>query len=289
MSESTSYDPNFQSSADVPFARRTSWGAILAASAIALAVQIVLNLLGVGIGAAIVNPAGSQNAPGLAASLSGAAWFIGSGLVAAFVGGYVASRLSGSISTAIGILHGLAAWAVSTLIVVYLLTTSIGAVVGGAFNGATELLSGAGKTVQTAAVGAAPAIGNMSNPMGVIEQQIRDSGNDPQALRQAAVVSVQAVLTGDPAKADEARTRAADALARAQNIPADQAKNEVAQYEQQYHQAVDSAKAQAVQAASATAKIVSAGAFAACVSLILAIVASAIGAALAAAANRDQY
>lgn len=289
MSESVSYSTSFPSSADVPFVRRTSWGAILAASAIALAVQIVLNLLGVGIGAAIVNPASSQDAPGLTASLSGAAWFIGSGLLASFVGGYIASRLSGSISTTVGILHGLAAWAVSTLIVIYLLTTSVGAVVGGAFNGATELLSGAGKTVQTAAVGAAPAISSLPNPIDAIDQQIRNSGNDPQALRQAAIVSVQAVLTGDPAKADEARTRAADALARAQNIPADQAKNEVAQYEQQYHQAVDAAKAKAIQAASVTAKVVSAGAFVAFISLVLAIVASSIGAALAATANRNQY
>ncbi|NTF44982.1 PhnA-like protein [Agrobacterium rhizogenes] len=284
-----SYNTSYPSSADMPFMRRTSWGAILAASAIALAVQIVLNLLGVGIGAAIVNPGNSQSAPGLAASISGAAWFIVSGLLAAFVGGYVASRLSGTISTAVGVLHGIAAWAVSTLIVVYLLTTSVGAVVGGAFNGATELLSGAGKTVQTAAVSAAPAIGNMPNPMDAIEQQIRDTGNDPQALRQAAISSVQAVLTGDPAKADEARTRAADALARAQNIPADQAKNEVAQYEQQYHQAVDAAKAKAIQAASVTAKIVSTGAFVACISLVLAIGASWIGAAWAAASNRNQY
>ncbi|MGV1757064.1 PhnA-like protein [Rhizobium sp. A22-96] len=284
-----SYNTSYPTSADMPFMRRTSWGAILAASAIALAVQIVLNLLGVGIGAAIVNPSNSQSAPGLAASISGAAWFIVSGLLAAFVGGYVASRLSGTISTAVGVLHGIAAWAVSTLIVVYLLTTSVGAVVGGAFNGATELLSGAGKTVQTAAVSAAPAIGNMPSPMDAIEQQIRNTGNDPQALRQAAISSVQAVLTGDPAKADEARARAADALARAQNIPADQAKNEVAQYEQQYHQAVDAAKAKAIQAASVTAKIVSTGAFVACISLVLAIAASWIGAAWAAASNRNQY
>jgi len=289
VSESVSYNTSYPSSAGPPLMRRTSWGAILAASVIALAVQIVLNLLGVGIGAAIVNPGSSQNVPGLAASVSGAAWFIVSGLLAAFVGGYVASRLSGSISTTIGVLHGIAAWAVSTLIVVYLLTTSVGAVVGGAFNGASELLSGAGKSVQTAAVGAAPAIGNLPNPIDAIGQQIRDTGNDPQALRQAAITSVQAVLTGDPAKADEARTRAADALARAQNIPADQAKNEVAQYEQQYHQAVDTAKAGAIQAASVTAKVVSTGAFVACISLVLAIAASWIGAAWAAAANRNQY
>ncbi|MBN8952627.1 MULTISPECIES: hypothetical protein [unclassified Rhizobium] len=286
MSESVSYNNGFSSFPDAVPLRQASLSAILAASATALGVQIVLNLLGVGIGAAIADPASGQNAPGLAASLSGAAWFIGSGLLASFVGGYAASRLSGSISTAIGILHGAAAWAVSTLLVVYLLTTSAGAVVGGAFNGVTELLSGAGKTAQAAAM---PAIGKISNPIDTITQQIRNSGNDPQELRQAAVVSVQAVLTGDPSKADEARARAADALARAQNIPADQAKNEVAQYELQYHQAVDAAKAKALQAASVTAKVISVGAFVACISLVLAIVASCIGAALGASANRNQY
>ena len=285
MSESVSYNPPFTTSEDMPIMRRTSWGAILAASAVALAVQIVLNLLGIGIGAAIVNPGGGQNAPSLTASLSGAAWFIGSGLIASFVGGYIASRLSRSISTTIGSLHGIASWAVSTLIVIYLLTTSIGTVVGGAFSGVTELLSGAGKTVHTVAVGAAPAMGNMPNPIDAIEEQIRNSGNDPQALRQAAAV----LLTGDPAKADEARARAADALARAQNIPVDQAKNEVAQYEQQYHQAIDKAKAQAVQAAAIAAKLVSAGAFVACFALVLAIAAAWVGAIWAAAANRDGY
>ncbi len=289
MSESVSYNPPFTTSEDMPIMRRTSWGAILAASAVALAVQIVLNLLGIGIGAAIVNPGGGQNSPGLAASLSGAAWFIGSGLIASFVGGYIASRLSRSISTTIGSMHGIASWAVSTLIVIYLLTTSIGTVVGGAFSGVTELLSGAGKTVQTVAVGAAPAMGSIPNPIDTIEEQIRNSGNDPQALRQAAAVSVQAVLTGDPAKADEARARAADALARAQNIPVDQAKNEVAQYEQQYQQAIDKAKAQAVQAAAVAAKLVSAGAFVACFALVLAIAAAWVGAIWAAAANRDEY
>lgn len=289
MSESVSYNTSFLSSADTPFLRRTSWGAILAACAITLALQIALNLLGIGIGAAVVDPGSVRTVSGLAASLSGAAWFIGSGIVASFVGGYVASRLSGAISTTIAALHGLAAWAVSMLIVVYLLTTSIGAVVGGAFHGATELLSGAGKAAQTAVASAAPVVGNMSNPIDAITQQIRESGNDPQALRQAAIVAVQAVLTGDPAKADDARNRAADALARAQNIPSDQARNEVAQYEQQYRQSLDAAKAQAAEAASATAKVVSAGAFTAVISLALAVVASWIGAALAAAANRNQY
>ena len=65
---------------------------------------------------------------------------------------------------------------------------------------------------------------------------------------------------GDQAQAQAARERAAQALARAQNIPEDQAPAQVRQYEQQYRQAVGQAKEQATQAAGAAAKAVSRGA-----------------------------
>jgi len=42
---------------------KVSWGAIFAGVAIALAVQFLLNLLGVGIGAAVLDPATSDNQP----------------------------------------------------------------------------------------------------------------------------------------------------------------------------------------------------------------------------------
>src|SRR5215813_9811557 len=40
---------------------RVSWGAVLAGVAVALAVQLILNLLGIGLGAATFDPAGSNN------------------------------------------------------------------------------------------------------------------------------------------------------------------------------------------------------------------------------------
>ncbi len=256
-----------------------SWGAVFAAVAVALSVQVLLNLLGVGIGASVIDPATSDNPSAGAFSTVGVIWFVVAGVVASFIGGYIASRLSGRPVKSTGGYHGLTSWAVTTLLVLYLLSTSVGAVVGGAFGGLSSMLGGLGRTAATTATAAAPVVANIDNPFSGIEQQIRSltGGNDPQALRDAAVAAVQAAVSGDETKAEDARNRAADALARAQNIPLDQAKSQVAQYEAQYRQTVETAKQNAVATAEAATKIVAGGAILAFVALLLGAVASWFG------------
>ncbi|UHS61552.1 PhnA-like protein [Agrobacterium vaccinii] len=256
-----------------------SWGSIFAGVAIALSLHLLLNLLGLAIGAGVIDPA--QNDTPTAASLSTGSviWVIVSGIIAAFIGAYVASRLSGRVVRSTGALHGLASWAVTTLIVFYLLTTSVGALVGGAFTGVTSVFSGAGSTIATAATAAAPSLATANNPMSTIEQRIREAsgGNDPQALRDAAVSAMRAALTGDQAQADDARNRAADALARAQGIPVDQARQQVTDYENQYKQAVEQAKKTATEAAQATATGVSTAAYVAFGALLIGAIAALFG------------
>lgn len=257
---------------------KVSWGAIFAGVAIALAVQFLLNLLGVGIGAAVLDPATSDNPDASTFSIGGGIWFVLAGIIAAFLGGYVSSRLSGRPSNSTGGYHGLTTWAVTTLVVLYLLTTSLGALVGGAFNGLTSIVSGVGQTAATAATTAAPALANSANPLAGIEQQIRSStGNDPQALQSAAVSSVQALVTGDQAKADEARARAADAVAKAQGIPVDQARTQVGQYEKTYRDNMAAAKQQAIEAAQTATAAVSAGSILGFIALALGAIAGWFG------------
>jgi hypothetical protein len=85
---------------------------------------------------------------------------------------------------------------------------------------------------------------------------------------------VRAALTGDPAKAEEARDYAADALAKAQNISIDQAKQRVAQYEQQYKDALAQVKQQATEAAQVAATAFFAGAFLAFIALAVGAIAA---------------
>ena len=188
---------------------RVSWGAIFAGVVVALVVQVLLTMLGVGIGVATLDPGAGDNPAVSTFSIATGIWYVLSGIIAAFAGGYIAARMSGKTVATTGALHGLTSWAFTTLLVLYLLSTAVGGIVGGAFNGITSAVGGLGQTV---AQTAAPIIAE-ANPLDAIENQVRASGNDPEALNAAATNAIRALVTGDEAGADEARGQAAQALA----------------------------------------------------------------------------
>ena len=260
-----------------------SWGAVLAGVMVALVTQLILNLIGIGIGAASFDPAAGTSPSASSFSLAAGVWWAVSGILAALAGGYTAGRMSGHTTDTAGAWHGVTAWAVTTLVVFYLLSTSVGAIVGGAFRTFGSVAGGAGQvvgaTAQSAAQVAAPALAKSGDPFSSIDQAIRaaSGGNDPAALREAAASTMRALVTGDVSKADEARERATQALAKAQNIPVEQARTQVAQYEQQYRQTVDQAKRQAVAAADATATALTRGALFGAIALLLGAIAGWIG------------
>jgi len=262
---------------------QVSWGAIFAGATTALVAQVILNMLGVGIGLSSVGMNAADNPAASTLSMSAGVWFVASGIVASLIGGFLAGRLSGKPVGGAAGLHGLVSWSVTTLVVLYLLTSAVGGIVGGAFNGVATTLGGAGNlvggTVQTAAQAAAPSLSKITNPLDGIESTVRQqaSGQDPQAARDAAVAAVRAVLTGDPAQKQQAETRAADALAKAQGIPVDQAKQQIQDYEKQYDQAVATAKQKAEAAAVAAKSAATQGAFYAALALILGALAAFLG------------
>ena len=181
----------------------------------------------------------------------------------------------------------------TTLVVLYLLTSAVGGLVGGAFSGVTSTLGGAGSlvggTVQTAAQAAAPSLSKISNPLDGIESTVRQqaAGQDPQAARDAAVAAVRALLTGDPAQKAQAENRAADALAKAQGIPADQAKTQIQDYEKQYDAGASPTAKQKAEAAAVAAKSAATqGAFYGALALILGALAGFFGGRLGAPKRR---
>jgi hypothetical protein len=257
---------------------RVSWGAILAGVATALVTQLILNMIGIGVGASTLNPLTSDNPAASSFSVGAGIWWALSGIIAAFAGGYVASRLSGRPKASTGGWHGLTSWAATTLLVFYLLSTAVGSLVGGAFSTVSGALGGLGHTAGTAVQAAAPALATSADPFSSIERSVRGStGNDPAALRDDAVAAARDLLTGDPAKANDARERAAQTLARSQNIPLDDARNRVAGYERQYREAVATAKQKAAEAADTAAKAVSRGALLGSLALLLGALAAWFG------------
>ena len=251
-----------------------SWGAVFAGAAFALVSQVILNMIGLGIGLSTVDPTGNGTPTAGSLSTGAGIWFVVSGILASAAGGYLAGRLSGKPSNKTTGYHGLIAWSVSTLVVVYLLSSAVGGVVSGASSAVSSTLGGAGNLVggsaKTAAQAAAPSLPGMDNPFSNIEGQIRSgTGNDPEALKNAAVSAMRAAVTGDAAQQKDAGEKAAQALAKAQGIPVEQARTQVAQYTQQFNDTVAKTKEQAKQAADATARAASQGAFYGALALIL--------------------
>lgn len=257
---------------------RISWGAVFA-GVVVLVVQLLLSMLGIGVGVATLNPGTADNPAVSTFSIAAGIWYVVSGIIASFVGGYIAGRLSGRPVKSTASIHGLTTWAAATLVIFYLLTTALGGIIGGVFSGISSAVGGLGQAAGTVAKTAAPSLANASDPLGAIEQQLRQAtgGNDPAALRDAAISAMRASLTGDQAQAKDAQERAAQALSRAENISIEDARTRIGQYEQQYHQAVDRAKQEATKAADAAAKLISRGALFGFIALVLGAIAAWFG------------
>lgn len=254
---------------------RVSWAAVLAGVVVSLVTQLLLNMLGLGIGLSTLDPGTGDNPAASSFSIGAAIWWTISGIIAAFIGGYVAGRLSGRPKESTTGWHGITSWAVTTLLIFYLLTSTVGAVLGGAFRTVGDAVGG---LTQTAATAAAPALAE-ADPFSGIENQVRaaSGGQDPAALRDAAISAVRAAVTGTEAEAEAARARAAETLARAQGVPVEQARTQVDQYVQQYQQTVDQVQQQATEAADTAASVASTAALFGFIALVLGGIASWLG------------
>lgn len=94
-----------------------TWSAVLAGVFASLVVQILLTMLGFGVGLLAVDVPTAQSAPA-GAGWAAFVWWAVSGIIAAFVGGAVAAANSPD-QTGLGrVGHALAAWAVATVVVV---------------------------------------------------------------------------------------------------------------------------------------------------------------------------
>ncbi len=108
------------------------WSAVFAGGAVGLSLQTVLTLAGLGFGAWAIDLHDVNPAEGI--PVGAAVWTGLSILLSAFVGGYLTARISGSAERGDGVYHGVVVWAVNWLVFVWLTTTAMAPVIGGAFS-----------------------------------------------------------------------------------------------------------------------------------------------------------
>jgi hypothetical protein len=94
-----------------------TWSAVLAGVFASLVVQILLTMLGIGIGLLSIDIPTASSAPATA-GWAAFVWWAVSGIIAAFIGGAVAAANSPDQTGFGRVGHALASWAVATVVVV---------------------------------------------------------------------------------------------------------------------------------------------------------------------------
>lgn len=128
----------------------TSWGAVIAGGVAAAAATLVLMLVGSGLGLTMVSPFSNEGVSAGTFTTSTAIWLVITQWLAALLGGYLAGRLRTKWvnlhtdevffrDTA----HGFLAWALATLLVAGLLSSTIAAMVGTGVQAVSSVAAGA--------------------------------------------------------------------------------------------------------------------------------------------------
>lgn len=193
--------------------KRISWAAVFGGVVTAMVTQLLLSVLGVGIGAGSVDPAAEVD-PVSGLGIGAAVWFAISGIISMFAGGWMAGRLAGIPRNIDGALHGVLTWGLTTLLAVYLLTTAVGGLLSGAAGLLGKGISAAGQGAQS---GAGGSVGNFLRQSGVpvdaYKQRAQEAVGDaagtardlsqnpqgPQAQRMRAQAGQNARQTADTA------------------------------------------------------------------------------------------
>lgn len=190
-----------------------SWGSVFAGVLIAIVIQLALSLLGLGIGLSTVDPK-TEADPTAGLGIGTAIWYIITSLLALFAGGWIAARLAPTRRLFDGIIHGLLAWSLVTLLTLYFLTTTIGSILGGVGRLVGNTLGVVGNAAGQGIQAAAPAV----------KDALQDQGIDLSSLKQEATTLLR--QTGKPGLQPEALSNQVDAAGnQVKNAAGDAASN----------------------------------------------------------------
>lgn len=267
-----------------------SWSAIVAGAVSAAALTIVLMLLGSGLGLTMVSPWTNQGVGITTFAVSAAIWMIVIQWLSSALGGYMTGRLR---ARWVGVhtdetffrdtAHGLLAWALATLLVVYIASSGLTSAVGTGVQAASNVASGAAMGVSSSVDSSANDntgnnamshfVDSLFRPNDPTRLAAPGAAGDAAAAAQASRILIASAAAGEMAPADQtylgqlvsARTglSEADATARVNTVLAQ----------------ANQAKTKAQEAADATRKASIAFALMAALSLVIgAFIASAAAA-----------
>ena len=182
------------------------WSAVFGGWAVGLALQIVLTLAGLGLGAWAVDLHDANPTEGI--PLGAAVWTALSILISAFVGGYLTARFSGTSERGEGLYHGVVVWGLNWLVLGWLTTTAMVMMIGGAFSVFDTAL-------QSVAQGLAPAAAAGLHGAARLSLSVDDLRREIESVvRATGKLELQLEDNGRSGERTAANVRQGDALSR---------------------------------------------------------------------------
>lgn len=267
-------------------ASAVSWAAIFAGALVAAAASVVLVALGSGLGFAAISPWTHSGATLKAFAVSAGVWLIVVQWLASALGGYVTGRLRtkwvGTHTHEVffrDTAHGLATWALATLVVAGATAMAGTAAVG---TGARVAAAGASDVVQGVTTGSDSTSGAASSAVNAYEVDRLFRSEQPQAssasARDTRAEATRILVTGvtDGTVSTEDRAYLAQLVARQTGVSQSAAEmrvneviGQVQSAELKIRQAADTARKAAAAASLCTALALVLGAFIACIAAAL--------------------
>jgi len=262
---------------------RVSWGAIFAGVVIAVAVQLVLGILGTGIGLTMVDPVEGTTPGATGFGIGAGIYWLITTILALGAGGYAAARVAGVHDRFDALVHGLVVWGVTLILTLYLLTSAVGGIIGGAFRTVGAVAGAAGTSVGAVT----PKVASIA---GVDEGDVRneaaaylsDAPNDPAQMTpeqaQKEIAKRLPALARGGTEGREAEARIVDIVAAQRKIPRPEAQAQVTRAKQQFVQTKDNAVATAKSATDAAAGAAAGTSFVIVLALLIGAFAASFGA-----------
>ncbi len=238
--------------------RRVSWGAIFAGVVIAVAVQLLLGILGTGIGLSMVDPVEGTTPGATGFGIGAGIYWLITTVIALGAGGYAAARLSGVTEKFDALSHGLVVWGVTLILTLYLLTSAVGGLIGGAFRTVGSVAGAAGATVGAVAPRAAQVAGiDARDVRQEASAYLSDAPNDPAQMTaeqaQTEIARQLPALARGGAAGQRAENRIVDVVAAQRKISREQAQAQVTRAKAQFVETKNDAVATAKSATDAAA------------------------------------
>ena len=232
--------------------RRISWGAVIAGVLMAIILQIMMNILGLAVGAAIVDPAEAVNPIGPTFSTGAVIWIAASTLIGIFAGGYIAAHLAGNPDETDSVLHGLLTWALGTVVVFLLLSSTASSVISGVSTLVSDGIGLIGASVEDVAPEVVEAFDVRDSVLEAIREEAGTvEGIDNTSVNSQLVIAVTNLVRADvdSENANESRQVATTLLVDEASLTQAEAEATVNDWEQQYRQTVSDAEELAEEAA----------------------------------------